>query len=62
MGEPQNRHFYDFGIFGRVQTLQNQLFSSLETPRYLKKSRNNTGTLQKHDFRNLKVLEFHVFS
>ena len=28
MGEPQNPHFYDVGIFGRVQTphSQNQLF------------------------------------
>ena len=36
MGEPKNHHFYDFGIWGRVQTPQNQLLSSLETPGYLK--------------------------
>ena len=39
MGESKNDHFYDFGIFERVPGSQNQLFSYLETPRYLNKSR-----------------------
>ena len=30
-------HFHDFGIFGRVQTPQNQLVLSLETSGYFKK-------------------------
>ena len=30
------KHFHDFGIFGRVQTPQNQHYLSLETPRHLK--------------------------
>ena len=36
MGEPQNLHFYDLGIFGRVPEPQHHLFLSLETPGYLK--------------------------
>ena len=32
MGEPQDLHFYDFGVFGRVPEAQNQLGLSSETP------------------------------
>ena len=44
MGEPQNTHLDDFVIFGRVQTLPNQLFLSLETPGYLKQIKKIPGT------------------
>ena len=37
MGESQTPHFYDLMIFGCVQTLQNHLCSSLETPGHLTK-------------------------
>ena len=35
MGEPQNDHFYDLEISGRVPKPQNKLFLSLEAPGYL---------------------------
>ena len=38
MGEPQNPHFYDFGIFERVRGSQHQLCLSLETPGHLTKN------------------------
>ena len=37
MGETQNLHFYDFGIFESVTKPQKQLFLSLGTPGQLKK-------------------------
>ena len=40
MREPPTLHFYDFGIFGRVQTPQNQYYFSLETPGHLNKIKN----------------------
>ena len=42
MGETQTLHFYDFGICGRVQTLQNQLVLSSETPGHLKQIEKKT--------------------
>ena len=45
MGEPNNSHFYDFGIFEPVITPQNQLFVSLETPGHLNKIKNNPQTV-----------------
>ena len=36
MGEPENPHFYDFGISEPATKPQHQLFLSLETPRYPK--------------------------
>lgn len=42
MGEPENPHFYDFGIWGRVQTPKKH-FLSVETPGHLKTSRKFTG-------------------
>ena len=50
MGEPQTPHFYDFRIFGRVPGSPNQLFSSLETPGYLKKLKKIPGTFKKYHF------------
>ena len=41
MGEPENPHFYDFGIFERVTKPQNQHYLSLETPGHLKKIKEN---------------------
>ena len=49
MGEPETLHFYDFGILGCVQTHQNQLFSSLETPGYLKRIQESLEDFQKYD-------------
>ena len=48
MGEPQTQHLYDFGIFGRVQTLPNQYYFSLETPGHLKKIKQIHGIFQKY--------------
>ena len=63
MGEPTNPNFYDFGIFGRVQTpSQNQLFLSLETPGYLKKSRKSLEYFPNIVFINLKSVETHFLS
>ena len=47
MEEPQNPHFYDFWISGRVQTLPNQLFISLEPPGHLKQIKKIHGTVLK---------------
>ncbi len=43
LGAPENIHFYDFGISGRVQTPQYQLFLSSGTPGRRNKSRTNLG-------------------
>ena len=43
MGEPEIPHFYDLGIFGRVQTPQHQYYLSLETPGHLNKMKKNPG-------------------
>ena len=40
MGEPETPQFYDFGIFERALSSQNQLFVSLETQGYVKKQEN----------------------
>ena len=56
MGETATPHFYDFGVFGLVPEPQNQLFLSLETPRYLTKSRKKFGTLETYIF--LKIASF----
>ena len=56
MGETQNPHFYDFGIFGAVHEPQNQYYLSLETPGYLTKSKNIPSYLWKFD-----ICEFCVF-
>ena len=65
MGESQTPHFYDLMIFGCVQTLQNQLFLSLETPGHLTKNQEIPGTFSKHmfvykshNFRNPFVVNF----
>ena len=39
LGEATTPHFYDFGIFGGAPEPQNQLFVSLETPDYLKRTK-----------------------
>ena len=51
MGEPQNHHFYDFGIFERVPAPQNQLSLSLETPGHLKQIKKNPWGIQTYYFR-----------
>ena len=58
MGETQNPHFYDFVTLGRVPGSQNQQVLSLETPGYLKKSRQIPGTILEHIIViNLRFLE-----
>ena len=44
MGATKTPRFYDFRTFEPVAKPQNQLFLSLETPGYLKKSGNIPGT------------------
>ena len=57
MGEPENPYFYDFWIFGRVPGSQNQLCLSLETPGYLSKPNENTWSILRIFFANLKMSE-----
>ena len=57
IGEPKTPHSYDFGIFGRVQTLPNQLFLSLENPRIPNNNSRKTWNLFLNIFRNLRMLE-----
>ena len=52
MGEPKTPHFYDFGIWGRAQTPQNQLFS-LETPGDLKINQEDPGVVSICQFQSL---------
>ena len=61
IGGPRNPHFYDFGILGRVQTLQNQLFLSLETPGHFKKhqEKSRNQAFETNVFSNLKVPKIH---
>ena len=64
MGEPKNPHFYDFGIFGRFQTPQNQLrifiFGDTRIP---KKTRNNLECFLKNIvFVNLNIWETNMLS
>ena len=62
MGEPQNHHFYEFGIFGRVSEPQNHLFLSLETPRDLNKIKKNPGAFFKYIiFINIRIMGIHNF-
>ena len=62
MGEPRNSDFYDFWISGRVPEPQNQLFLSLETPGYLKKTQENLWDLfKKYYFYTYQHIELHVF-
>ena len=44
MGEPETPHLYDFWTLGRVPGSENQLFLSLETPRYQKASKKTPVT------------------
>ena len=60
MGETKTPPFYDLGIFGCVQTPQNQVFLSLETPRYFKQIKKIPKHLKRNLFVNLKVSEIHV--
>ena len=55
MGEPENHHFYDFGVLGRVPEPQNHLVLSFETPGYLNKIKKILGTF--YVFVNLEVSE-----
>ena len=66
MGEPQNPHFYDFGILGHVPEPQNQLFLIFGHTKIPKqKIERIPGTLKKHCFHTsqncgdpfLKVME-----
>ena len=58
MGEPENPHFHDFGILGRVPEPQNQLYLTLETPRYLTKIKKHSWhILENIYFRNLTILK-----
>ena len=56
MGEPQSLRFYDFEIFGRAQTTQNQYYSSLETPGHPKQIQIKRGI-----FINLNLWEIPIF-
>ena len=64
MGATKTPRFYDSRIFEPVAKPQNQLFLSLETPGYLKKSGNIPGTYLGYivseilEFRNFKTLTF----
>ena len=60
MGETATSNFYDFGISGRVPEPQNQLFLSLDTQRYLEKSRKSIINFNKYYFVTLKTLEIHA--
>ena len=62
MGETKAPHFYDFGIWGRAQTPQNQLFLPLETLGHFNKSREITGAFKKPDFIDLKIREIYLLT
>ena len=58
MGEPQTPHFYDFGIWGRVQTPQNQLLFIFGDTGIPKINQEMHGAFFKRIFqKNLKVWE-----
>ena len=57
MGELQNPHFYDFGIFERVPGSPNQLCLFLETPGYLTKIKKNLGLKKNSEIHVLKCSE-----
>ena len=57
IGETKTPHSYDFGILGRVQTPENQLCLLLESPGYLKKSRNDLEHFKSIDFVYLEIWE-----
>ena len=67
MGEPQNPHFCDFGIFGRVQTPQYQHYLSSEAPGHLKKIKKQSWNIfENRIFVNtgvkiFDVVESHVY-
>ena len=61
MGEPQNQHFYDLGIFARVPDPPNQLSLFLETPEYLKNKEKPLGSFNKYYVINLEILETYLF-
>ena len=54
MGEPRTPYFYDLGISGRGPGSLQQLFLSVETPRYLKNPRTPKSFLKDpYKLRNL---------
>ena len=62
MGEPQTPHFKKIRIFGSVQTTQNQLFLSLETPGCPRQIQKIPGTFLKTIiFITLKMLGIQIF-
>ena len=61
MGEPETPHFYDFGICGRVQTPQHQLFLSLQTPGHLNKTRTHPQLWKYIILVNIKTMDIRNF-
>ena len=58
MGEPENPHFYDSEMFGRVHYSRHQLFSAFEEPRYLKRSKKCSEPIfQKQEFWKAQLWE-----
>ena len=49
MGETENPHFYDFGMFERVLSSQNHLCLSLETPGYFKQIKKSQNRFKTYD-------------
>ena len=57
IGEPENHHFYDFGISEPATKPQNQYNLSLGTPGYLKQLKKKLDFLKRMIFTNPEILK-----